>query len=149
MGVENHWNSPFETLLSHRGDCEDYAIVKYVALREAGLSSYDVKILILRILFPNEFHAVAAARVNGEWLILDNRRLTLVPDTDMIRATPKFLLDEDGVHRFVPSNPTVRKPNTSALDAAISSLRGTRHAANASPRIRRLGTSIVVIDRRL
>jgi hypothetical protein len=37
-------------------------------------------------------------------LILDNRWLTLVRDTDMIRATPEFLLDENGVHRFIPSN---------------------------------------------
>lgn len=98
--VEDYWNSPFETLGTRRGDCEDYAIVKYVALREAGLSSEDVKIVILRNPFPNEYHAVAAVRVNEEWLILDNRSLTLVRDT-MIRATPEFLFDEDGMHRFV------------------------------------------------
>ena len=51
-GVEDYWNSPFETLRSGRGDCEDYAIVKYVALREAGLSKGDVKIVILRTPFP-------------------------------------------------------------------------------------------------
>ena len=34
-GSEDHWSPPFETLQTHRGDCEDYAIVKYVALREA------------------------------------------------------------------------------------------------------------------
>ncbi len=102
-----------ETLQTRRGDCEDYAIVKYVALREAGLSNADVKIVILRNLLPNEYHAVAAARVNGEWLILDNRHLTLVRDTDMTRATPKFQLDEDGVHRFVPSNHTVQSPQAS------------------------------------
>jgi predicted transglutaminase-like cysteine proteinase len=108
-GAEDHWSSPFETLRTGRGDCEDYAIVKYVALREAGLSGEDVKIVILRNSFPAEDHAVAAARVDGEWLILDNRNLTLVHDTDVTRATPKFLLDEDGVHRF-----TV--PNQTALD---------------------------------
>jgi predicted transglutaminase-like cysteine proteinase len=53
-GVEDHWSSPFETLQTHRGDCEDYAIVKYVALRQAGLPTADVKIVILRSQFPNE-----------------------------------------------------------------------------------------------
>jgi predicted transglutaminase-like cysteine proteinase len=114
--VEDHWSSPFETLQTHRGDCEDYAIVKYVALREAGLSNADVKIVILRNLLPNEYHAVAAARVNGEWLILDNRRLTLVRDTDMTRATPKFQLDEDGLHRFVPQS---RKASPSTSEAQL------------------------------
>src|SRR5579862_3315707 len=36
-GVPDHWSSPFETLRTGRGDCEDYAIVKYVALLEAGM----------------------------------------------------------------------------------------------------------------
>jgi predicted transglutaminase-like cysteine proteinase len=27
-GVADHWSPPFETLQTHRGDCEDYAIVK-------------------------------------------------------------------------------------------------------------------------
>jgi len=35
-GVVDHWSPPFETLQTHRGDCEDYAIVKYVALLQAG-----------------------------------------------------------------------------------------------------------------
>jgi predicted transglutaminase-like cysteine proteinase len=99
-GVADHWSDPFETLLSYRGDCEDYAIVKYAALLEAGFFSDDVKIVILKNQFPNEYHAVAAARVNGEWLILDNRTLILVRDTALTRATPVFVLDHEGVRRF-------------------------------------------------
>src|SRR5260370_38003955 len=60
-----------ETLQSHRDDCEDYAIVKYVALLQAGLSHDDVKIVILRNLLRKEDHAAEAARVDGQWLILD------------------------------------------------------------------------------
>jgi predicted transglutaminase-like cysteine proteinase len=103
-GVADHWSPPFETLQTHRGDCEDYAIVKYVALLQAGLSHNDVKIVILRNLLPKEDHAAVAARVEGQWLILDNRRLALVRDTEMVGSIPKFMLDEDGTRRFVPSN---------------------------------------------
>jgi predicted transglutaminase-like cysteine proteinase len=109
-GVADHWSPPFETLQTHRGDCEDYAIVKYVALLEAGLSHDDVKIVILRNLLPREDHAVVAARVNGKWLILDNRRLALVRDMEMIRSVPRFVLDEDGARRFVPSNRAWQRP---------------------------------------
>src|SRR5262249_35818927 len=52
-GVQDHWNTPFETLWSSRGDCEDYAIVKYLALRSAGMSQDDVKIVILKNVFPD------------------------------------------------------------------------------------------------
>ena len=37
-GVTDRWSAPLATLASGRGDCEDYAIAKYVALREAGTS---------------------------------------------------------------------------------------------------------------
>lgn len=99
-GVADHWSDPFETLQSNRGDCEDYAILKYAALLEAGIPSDDVKIVILKNLFPNEHHAAVATRVDDQWLILDNRTLTLVRDTDVTRAIPEFVLDHEGVKRF-------------------------------------------------
>ena len=99
-GVADHWSDPFETLLSNRGDCEDYAILKYAALLEAGIPKDDVKIVILKNVFPNENHAAVATRVDGQWLILDNRTLTLVRDTDVTRAIPEFVLDHQGVKRF-------------------------------------------------
>ncbi len=102
-GVEDHWSSPFETLQTGRGDCEDYAIVKYLALLQAGLSPADVKIVILKNLAPAEDHAAVAARVDGAWLILDNRKLALVRDTAIVGAIPKFVLDENGARRFLPS----------------------------------------------
>jgi predicted transglutaminase-like cysteine proteinase len=103
-GVADHWSAPFETLQSSRGDCEDYAIVKYLALLEAGLPADDVKIVILKNLLPSEQHAAVAARVDGEWLILDNLRLALVRDTDVVRAVPEFVLDQQGARRFVATS---------------------------------------------
>jgi len=97
----DHWSAPFETLQSGRGDCEDYAILKYVALLEAGVPASDVKIVVMKNLLPREDHAAVAARVDGEWLILDNLRLTLVRDTDVARSIPEFVLDQDGARRFV------------------------------------------------
>jgi hypothetical protein len=37
---------------------------------------------------------------DSQWLILDNRTLTLVRDTDVTRAIPEFVLDHEGVKRF-------------------------------------------------
>jgi predicted transglutaminase-like cysteine proteinase len=117
-GVVDHWSPPFETLQTHRGDCEDYAIVKYVALLQAGLSHNDVKIVILQNLLPKEDHAVVATRVDGQWLILDNRRLALVHDTEMVGFIPKFVLDEDGTRRFVPSNRAAQRPSANPSSAS-------------------------------
>ena len=111
-GVADHWNAPFETLQSNRGDCEDYAILKYLALRAAGFSEDDLKIVILKNVFPDEDHAAVAARVDGEWLILDNRTLTLVRDTDLTHAIPRFVLDQQGARRFIWAS---RKPRSAAV----------------------------------
>jgi predicted transglutaminase-like cysteine proteinase len=103
-GISDHWSPPFETLQTHRGDCEDYAIAKYVALLQAGVSRDDVKIAIIRKRLPAEDHAVVVSRVDGRWLILDNLRLALVRDTELIGFTPNFVLDEIGARRFVQSS---------------------------------------------
>jgi len=117
-GVADHWSPPFETLQSHRGDCEDYAIVKYVALLQAGLSHEDVRIVILRNILPKEDHAAVAARVDGQWLILDNVRLALVRDTDMIGSIAKFVLDKDGARRFVPRGRAGQGPSAGQTSLA-------------------------------
>jgi predicted transglutaminase-like cysteine proteinase len=117
-GAVDHWSPPFETLQSHRGDCEDYAIVKYVALQLAGLSNEDVRIVILRNVLPKEDHAAVAARVGGQWLILDNRRLALVRDTGMVGSAPRFVLDEDGTRRFVPPSRAGQGPSAGQLSSA-------------------------------
>lgn len=36
FGELDHWSSPLASFATARGDCEDYAIAKYIALRESG-----------------------------------------------------------------------------------------------------------------
>ena len=38
-GVIDRWSAPLETFTTGRGDCEDYAIAKYVALTAAGVAA--------------------------------------------------------------------------------------------------------------
>jgi predicted transglutaminase-like cysteine proteinase len=100
-GVIDRWSAPLVTLTTGFGDCEDYAIAKYVALQEAGVAAEDVKLVVVRDLAVGEAHAVVAVRLDGDWIILDNRRLTLVEDGDMRRTVPLFVLDQTGVKQFV------------------------------------------------
>src|SRR5580698_4068947 len=46
-GVIDRWSAPLDTLTTGRGDCEDYAIAKYVALMQAGIAKDGVKLLIV------------------------------------------------------------------------------------------------------
>jgi predicted transglutaminase-like cysteine proteinase len=99
-GVTDRWSAPLATLTTGRGDCEDYAIAKYVALREAGVAEDDVRLVIVRDPAVDQDHAVVAARLGEQWIVLDNRRFTLIEDTNMPRVVPLFVLDHDGVKQF-------------------------------------------------
>jgi predicted transglutaminase-like cysteine proteinase len=101
-GVPDHWSPPLETLSTGRGDCEDYAIAKYVALQEAGVDADDLRLVIVRDLSAGEDHAVVAVRLDGSWLMLDNRWLALVADAELQRMVPLFVLAGDGVRQFMP-----------------------------------------------
>jgi len=112
-GVPDRWSAPLDTFTTRRGDCEDYAIAKYVALTEAGIAAEDVKLVIVRNTATNEDHAVAAVHLDGEWIMLDNRWLRLVEDVDMPQVIPLFVLDRDGVRKFVPPTMTVARRTAS------------------------------------
>ncbi|MBS0533977.1 MAG: transglutaminase-like cysteine peptidase [Proteobacteria bacterium] len=95
FGVADVWQSPLMTFASGAGDCEDYAIAKYVALRQAGMSADDLKLVIVHDARSGEDHAVTAARVDGDWLILDNRRMLLLTDAQTPELKPLIALGEE------------------------------------------------------
>jgi len=100
-GAEDVWSPPLATLARGAGDCEDYAIAKFVALQEAGVPADDLRIVLLRDDVRDEDHAVVAARLDGNWLLLDNLHMAMAGDQqvrDYYR--PTFLLDRDGVKRY-------------------------------------------------
>jgi len=111
------WSSPLVTFAHGAGDCEDYAIAKFVALRQAGISPDDLRIVVMRDTIRGEDHAVAAARLDGRWLMLDNRRMAMVEDADVRNYRPMFVIDQSGVMRYGDTPSLVAAP---AQDLALS-----------------------------
>jgi predicted transglutaminase-like cysteine proteinase len=106
IDVADLWRAPLESLASGRGDCKDYAIIKYVALVAAGIAPQDLKLVVVQDLAVHNGHnghLVVAARVDGRWLVLDNRWLALAEDEELPRLVPKFLIDHDGVRAYLRS----------------------------------------------
>jgi predicted transglutaminase-like cysteine proteinase len=99
-GAIDVWSSPLATFASGAGDCEDYAIAKFVALRLAGISPDDLRIVIMRDTIQGENHAVAAARLEGHWLMLDNRRMAMVEDGQVRNYRPSFVINQYGVMQY-------------------------------------------------
>ena len=50
----------------------------------------------MRDTFSGEDHAVAAVRLDGHWLMLDNRRMAMVEDADVRNYRPLFVIDQSG-----------------------------------------------------
>jgi predicted transglutaminase-like cysteine proteinase len=115
------WSSPLVTFAHGAGDCEDYAIAKFVALRQAGIAPDDLRIVIMRDTIHGEDHAVAAARLDGHWLTLDNRRMAMVEDADVRYYRPLFVINQSGVMQYIDTSllATVPEPDlapSAALD---------------------------------
>jgi predicted transglutaminase-like cysteine proteinase len=100
-GETDFWASPLATFSRGAGDCEDYAIAKFAALRLAGIAADDLRILIMRDPVRGEDHAVAAARLDGRWLTLDNRRMAMIEDGEIRNYQPTFVMDRDGIGKYV------------------------------------------------
>jgi predicted transglutaminase-like cysteine proteinase len=101
-GTPDKWSAPLETFTTGKGDCEDYAIAKYVALTAAGVAARDVRLIVVRNTAAQEDHAVVAVHIDDRWIVLDNRWLTLVEDREMPQVVPLFVLDDTGVRQFAP-----------------------------------------------
>jgi len=126
------WSSPLATLARGGGDCEDYAIAKFTALRRAGLSADDLRIVVLHDTIHGEDHAVAAARLDGRWLTLDNRRMAMVWDADIRNLRPTFVIGQHGVMRYADAPLLADAADHSATTPAMVSALAPPEAAPAS-----------------
>lgn len=96
-GIPDHWATPFDTLESGKGDCEDYAITKFALLRAMNWPAKDLRIVLVYISRKREYHAVEATRLGHDWRILDNGLLVILPDTKLPSYHPLFVIDESAV----------------------------------------------------
>ena len=118
-------------------DCEDYAIAKYAALRDAGTPARDLRLLVVRDTTARTNHAVLAARQDGRWLLLDNRWRRLIPDHEARFFKPLFALNTAGVERFTAVR--ARRQSSDARQARRKGARpdhpGRRTRAHARQRL--------------
>jgi predicted transglutaminase-like cysteine proteinase len=119
----DEWSAPlgggkgsFETGM---GDCEDYAIAKYVALRAAGIPAKQLRVLLVRDNIARLDHAVLAANEDGHWYVLDNRWTVAVEDSDVRRFTPLFALDDQGVKLLAVPYAARSEPKIQPMSEAV------------------------------
>lgn len=68
----DYWQSPLETLVRGRGDCDDFAMAKYISLRLLRIPPERLRVAVMKYLF--DYHAVLLlfpASEHDPW-VLDN-----------------------------------------------------------------------------
>ncbi len=106
-GISDYWESPGE-FLSKFGDCEDYAIAKYMALKYLGFPADKMRIVAVKDLNLKVGHAILAVYLDDSVVILDNQ-IKIVVDARKIRHyEPVYSINEKAWwrHRAAGTAPT-------------------------------------------
>lgn len=94
-GQSDYWATPVE-FLQKGGDCEDFAIAKYTALRALGVPEERLRVVILHDNVKNIPHAILAVYTDEGIYALDNQIKTLVDANNEGRYRPIFSINREG-----------------------------------------------------
>ncbi|MBB4264812.1 transglutaminase-like cysteine peptidase [Roseospira visakhapatnamensis] len=93
-GREDFWTTPSEFFVK-AGDCEDYAIAKFMSLRALGFPGDALKVVAVRDLNLGIGHAVTVVTLAGETLLLDNQIDPVIETRSVRHYRPVFAASED------------------------------------------------------
>lgn len=100
-GVADYWATPQE-FLRRDGDCEDFAIAKYILLKQLGFSADDMRIVVLEDQNLKTHHAVLMVKSANTRLILDNQISDVVPATSIHHYKPVYSINEEAWWLHIP-----------------------------------------------
>lgn len=89
----DYWESPGE-FLKYSGDCEDYAITKFVSLKKLGFPAENVRLVIVQDTIRNIAHAVLSVKLNEEYYVLDSLINMVVSDEILPHYIPQYSIND-------------------------------------------------------
>jgi predicted transglutaminase-like cysteine proteinase len=106
-GVSDYWASPGE-FLAKFGDCEDYAIAKYMALKYVGFPAANMRIVAVKDQNLKVGHAILAVYHDDRIDLLDNQIKIVVDSRKVHHYEPVYSINEKHWwrHRAPGSGPT-------------------------------------------
>jgi predicted transglutaminase-like cysteine proteinase len=118
--VKEYWATPAE-FMARSGDCEDYAIAKFFALRELGFGNDQMRIAIVYDRLRRRGHAVLAVNLDDDVLILNNQTDAIAPPARYENFVPRYLVNET----------TLWTPVSASLEALVSRIVPARPATGS------------------
>lgn len=119
----DYWATPLETIGQGRGDCEDFAIIKYYSLKEAGIPPAKLRLVYVRATLQGpggpyqQAHMVLAyyPTPNAEPLVLDNLVPEIRPASQRRDLQPVFSFNSEAIWSSAAGNATKGAGGTSQL----------------------------------
>ena len=104
-GISDYWATPLESIGHQAGDCEDFAIAKYVFLKKLNIDNNRLKLTYVRAQIQNgDTRAFRAHMVlsyyqtpQSEPLILDNLTPEILPASSRKDLSPIFSFNDTGL----------------------------------------------------
>lgn len=92
-GKSDYWASPTE-FLKNSGDCEDYAILKYVSLKKLGFDEDKMRLAVVHDTIRNLAHAVLVVELNEKQYVLDSLFNAVLPHDQVMQYIPYYSVNE-------------------------------------------------------
>ncbi len=92
-GLSEYWAAPRE-FMTRSGDCEDFAIAKYFALRKLGFSNEEMRIVILWDEIRGIGHAILAIYEANDILVLDSLSNLILSHSRYKQYKPQYSMNE-------------------------------------------------------
>lgn len=105
-GQSDYWATPVE-FVQNGGDCEDFAIAKYTALRSLGVPEERLRVAIIHDKIKNIPHAVLVVYTDTDALILDNQEKRTLRASEIDRYRPIFSINRQAWWLHTTSSSTI------------------------------------------
>lgn len=105
-GQSDYWATPGE-FMSRFGDCEDYAIVKYLSLRLLGFKEHELRVVAVKDLNLKVGHAILMvilrdSKNRQRFFVLDNQIKQVVEAYKIRHYQPVFSINQQHWWRHLP-----------------------------------------------
>lgn len=99
-GKSDYWATPRE-FVENSGDCEDYAIAKYISLKALGWPIGTLRLAVVHDTVRDIPHAVLVVRHDDNYWVLDNLASSPLPHLRVYQYKPYYAVNENARWVFV------------------------------------------------
>lgn len=92
-GKKDYWATPGE-FMARFGDCEDYAISKYMSLRRLGFNMDQLRVVAVKDLNLKVGHAILVVYLDNKVYVLDNQIKRVVEAKSIRHYQPVFSIND-------------------------------------------------------